>query len=134
MPSEAAFRSYIQAFNRHDRAAYTAHYAPEIVLTNGAGTRLEGRAQIADFYDALKDKVRRQIEIVGVVSGENALAAALRSEFEVLADGTEWSGQMLARGDRVRIESMALYEFSGDLFRSITATTLRREIIRGEGA
>lgn len=121
---------YVAAFNRGDHAAYAACYAPDVVLVNGAGHELHGPAAITAFYDAMRGRADRVLQVEGVVEGHDCIAAALRSQFVALVDGVELGGQVLERGDRFALRSMALYEIKNGLFERIQATSLERTIIR----
>ncbi len=122
--------SYVDAFNRGDTAAYGAFYAPDVTLRNGRGMVLSGPAEILAFYSALRASVARVMRIQAVIEGHDCIAASLASCFTALEDGVDFSGDMLAAGDRVEIESMALYELEGGKFRRINATTIKRNILR----
>lgn len=134
MTRTGMFEQYIAAFNAGDATSYGRFYAPDIVFRNGAGATLSGAAAVIAYYDNLKSAMSRVIEVRGVVEGSCALSAALASRFTILADGTPFAGERLSRGDRVSIESIALYEFGGDRFARIVAETLSRRIERLEGS
>lgn len=123
-------RRYIADFNRGDSAGYAACYAPDVVLTNGGGRELHGRDAIVAFYSAFRERADRTMELRGVVEGEQALAAALRSRFVAKVDGVELGGATLCAGDAFELQSMALYELADGLFRSIRATTIESRVIR----
>lgn len=127
-----ALAAYVDAFNRGDTAAYAAFYAPDVELRNGRGMVLRGPAAITAFYGEFRQSVARVMRLRAVVEGQDALAAALASRFTALCD-TDFSGDRLAAGDSVEIESMALYELADGKFARITATTITRRIERGGG-
>jgi hypothetical protein len=127
---KAKFHEYIEAFNAGDSTAYTRFYAPDAVLINGAGDKLCGPTAIAEFYDELKQRAQRQIEVLGLVEGRNTLAAALRSTFLVISEGMPFAGHVLNVGDRAVMRSIVLYELDGGKFRRIQAQTLDRKIMR----
>lgn len=130
MSAEPMFREYIEAFNAGDGTTFTRFYAPDAVLINGAGITLHGPAAIAEFYDELKARMQRRIEVLGLVEGRETLAAALRSIFEAFVDGVPFAGHVLDAGDRVILRSIALYELEGGKFKRIKARTLDRQIVR----
>lgn len=124
------FEQYIAAFNAGDAESYARFYAPDIRFRNGAGAELAGIAAIVDYYQSLKQSMSRSIEVKALAQGERSLAAALTSCFMILAEGVRFAGEMLGTGDRVHLESIALYELENGLFARIDATTLSRRIAR----
>lgn len=135
MLSEQEFMRYISAFNEGDSETYGSFYAPTIAFRNGAGDRLEGPDAIIAYYEALKGRIARRMEVRAVVAGETALCAALHSRFEILSPGEHFAGQDLSKGDAVLLDSMALYELEGARFARIEATSISRRILRaGEAA
>lgn len=121
---------YVEAFNRGDAEIYGSFYAPDVTLRNGAGEVLHGRSTIIEYYAGVRDKLHRVMELRGVAEGEDCCAAALASTFTALQDSVPLGGEILNTGDRLAIESMALYELESGRFARINATTLRRRIIR----
>ncbi len=134
MMSETDFMRYISAFNAGDSDAYRAYYAPSIAFRNGAGAKLEGPDAIISYYEALKGRISRQIEVRGVVKGQTALCAALHSCFHVLTPREHFAGAWLGTGDKVLLDSIALYELKDGQFILINATSIARQVIRREGA
>lgn len=128
-------QTYIAAFNRGDTATYAAFYADDVVLCNGGGTVLRGRDAITAFYSGVRQRLDRTIEVEGVIAGDNAMTALLRSEFTALEDAVELGGSLLNRGDRMLLRSMALYELVDSKFQAIRAISLERRFLRqGEEA
>jgi hypothetical protein len=123
----ARFRDYIAAFNRHDYAALIGYYHPGVVLVIGNGTQLEGRQAIVDFYSEVNDATTREIEIVQAFADGDVLAAELRSEFLALRDAPDFTSGPMARGDRLFINSFALYDLRDGLYARIRAAVFRRE-------
>lgn len=132
MLSEQDFMRYVAAFNLGDKDAYGSFYSPDIRFQNGAGACLEGPDAIIAYYEQLKGRIARKMEVRSVIAGENALCASLHSRFEIVAPAEQFAGEMLRKGDAVLLESMALYELDKDRFRSISAKSLSRQIIRAE--
>lgn len=132
----ARFADYIAAFNAGDSAGYARHYAPGVVLVNGAGVETRGAQAICAFYDKVRMQMQRRIEVLGVIEGAACLSAALQSRFEVIAPDVAFAGTVLQPGDAVLLRSFALYETDdAGLFARIQAHTLSREVIRaGEPA
>lgn len=126
--------AYVEAFNRGDDEVYGAFYAPDVVLRNGGGTMLEGREAILDFYASVRLRLHRVMELRAVLVGNECLAAALASTFTALEDDVPLAGEVLATGDRLMLESMALYQTADGRFTSIEATTLRHAVKRKDPA
>ncbi len=126
--------AYVEAFNRGDDEVYGAFYAPNVVLSNGGGTVLEGRKAILDFYAGVRLRLHRVMELRAVLVGKDCLAAALASTFTALEDDVPLAGEVLAAGDRLMLESMALYQTVDGRFISIESTTLSHAVKRKEPA
>lgn len=121
---------YVDAFNRGDDAAYGAFYAPDVQFRNGGGTALVGRDAILAHYRGMRERIDRVMCLRAVSVGEHALAAALASTFVAKVDGVALAGETLARGDRLELESMALYEVANDRFVRVEATTIAHKVLR----
>ena len=121
---------YVEAFNQGDTATYGAFYAPDVTLRNGCGMVLSGPAEILDFYSNLRSSVSRIMRIQAIIGGQDCIVASLASCFTALQSNIDFSGDILAKGDRVEIESMALYELENNKFARINATTIKRRILR----
>lgn len=126
--------AYVEAFNRGDDEVYGAFYAPDVVLRNGGGTMLEGREAILDFYASVRLRLHRVMELRAVLVGNECLAAALASTFTALEDDVPLAGEVLATGDRLMLESMAVYQTADGRFTNIEATTLRHAVKRKDPA
>lgn len=126
----ALLASYVEAFNRRDAEAYAGYYAADVVLRNGGGTVLCGRKAIVDFYSATSLRLARTMRIRSTCEGDHALAAALASTFTALVDDVALAGEVLNKGDKLELESMALYEITEGKFCRIEATTLARTVLR----
>ena len=134
MPFSAMFSHYVDAFNAGDAAAYSRFYAPDIVFRNGAGTALVGARAIVEYYARFRQSIERVMAVEALICADTCLAAALASRFTILENRTSFANDLLDAGDRVEINSIALYELVEGKFASINATTLRRKIIRKESA
>jgi steroid delta-isomerase-like uncharacterized protein len=126
----ARFRAYIDAFNRGDFDAVTGNYTDDVELVNGAGSRLVGKAAIVDFYHRVRADTDRTIQIVECFADEDGVAAELKSEFVATRDAPDFASGPMAKGDRLRINSFALYTLRDGKFAQIKAATHRREWIR----
>ncbi|OJW57083.1 MAG: hypothetical protein BGO57_03220 [Sphingomonadales bacterium 63-6] len=135
MLSEHEFMRYISAFNAGDSETYGSFYAPSIAFRNGAGAQLQGPDAVIAYYEALKGRIARRMEVRAVIPGEHSLCAALHSRFEILSASEPFAGEVLEKGDAVLLDSMALYELEGARIARIEAKSLSRQIIRaGEQA
>ena len=126
------FRAYIAAFNRGDFDAVTANYTDDVELVNGAGARLVGKQAIVDFYHKVRADTDRTIEIVECFADDDGVAADLKSEFVATRDAPDFPSGPMAKGDRLRINSFALYTLRDGKFAQIKAGAHKREWIRGE--
>lgn len=128
------FARYVEAFNRADDDAYGAFYAPGVHFRNGGGTALIGREAIVAHYRVVRERLDRVMRIRAVSLGKAALAAALASRFEAKVDGVALAGETLMRGDRIDLESIALYEVADDRFVRVEATTISHRLLRRSAA
>jgi len=126
------FRAYIEAFNRGDFEAVTANYTDDVELVNGAGTRLVGKAAIVDFYRKVRADTDRTIEIVECFADEEGIGADLKSEFVATRDAPDFPSGPMAKGDRLRINSFAIYSLRGGKLARIKAGVHKREWLRAE--
>lgn len=124
------FAAYIDAFNRDDYAAFGDYYTDDVVLVIAGVRELRGRQAIFDFYRDVKSKSRRTISIVQAFCDEKGLAAELKSEFLALDDLPDFPTAALRAGDRMRINTLALYEMTGGRFSRIRSATFQRQLIR----
>jgi hypothetical protein len=130
MSQIARFRAYLAAFNAQDWNGLVRHYAPDVRLVIGNGTELIGHDAIVTFYKQVNRQTRRVIQLRHAFTDGERLAAELESEFVALIDAPDFTSGPLARGDRYRINSFALYEYRGDLYTHIRAAVFRREFVR----
>ena len=120
----ARFADYIDAFNRGDVAAYAGFYDEDVVLVIAGNTELRGRGAIAEFYDDVKSKTDRTIQINRVISAPGHLAAELQSEFVARQDLPEFVAGPMKRGDRMFINTIVLYHLRGGKFSRIRSARL----------
>lgn len=130
MADAEMLRRYIADFNSGNAEGYSACYADDVVLSNGGGRVLHGRDAIVSFYADVRKRLERLIEIDAIVAGNAAITAVLSSDFLALEDGVELGGAILAKGDRMLLRSVALYELAHGKFQSIHAVTLNRRLVR----
>ena len=130
----ARFHAYIAAFNRQDYAVLAGHYAADVELVIGNGTRLAGPQAIVDFYRGVNEATTRRIEIVQAFADGDRLAAELRSEFLALRDAPHFTSGPMARGDRLLINSFAFYDLREGRYARIRAAVFRREWRRAGSA
>jgi hypothetical protein len=123
----ARFHRYIVAFNAHDYAALVEHYDPDVLLVIGNGTELRGRQAIVDFYSVVNKQTTRTIRVVDSFSDGKMLAAELESEFVAIKDAPDFTSGPMAKGDRLHINSFALYDLKDGRYARIRAAVFRRE-------
>ena len=128
--SAQQFAAYIDAFNRDDYAAFGDCYHDDVVLVIAGKRELRGRQAIFDFYRVVKAQTRRTIEINGVITSGNQLAAELQSEFVALEDLPDFAAGPVKRGGRIFISTVVLYELRDGRFARIRSAELRK-IARG---
>ena len=121
----ADFQRYIDAFNRGDYAGCREFYAPDVVLVQAGGRRLEGPAAIVAFYESLAGKLARQIAVRRVIPGDDALAAELESTFTALQDLPDVLSVPLKAGQSHHHVSFAIYELRRGRFTRIRAALYR---------
>jgi ketosteroid isomerase-like protein len=126
----ARFRAYVAAFNRGDFDAVTAKYTDDVELVNGAGARLIGKAAIVDFYRKVRADTDRTIEIVECFADDEGSGADLKSEFVATRDAPDFPSGPMAKGDRLRINSFAIYTLRDGKFAQIKAGVHKREWLR----
>ncbi len=132
MSSRTILEQYIAAFNENDTATYSSFYAPDVVLRNGAGATLIGPRAIIAYYDELRPSLHRTMELKALAADIDSLAAALSSQFTVLAPRLHFAGTDLMAGDKVELDSIVLYMLRAGKFARITSDTVRRIIVRKE--
>lgn len=125
--SEARFRAYIDAFNRHESAAYGDYYTDDVVLTIAGKTELRGRQAIIDFYANVTSETTRIIQVNKVITAANHLAAELQSEFLALKDVPNFTAGPMKKGGRIFINTFAFYNLRDGRFARIRSAVLRRE-------
>jgi ketosteroid isomerase-like protein len=124
--SAGRFAQYIDAFNRGDYAAFGDFYDENVTLDIAGKRVLRGRETIFDFYRAVRSQTRRTIEVVNMISAGNHIAAELQSEFLALDDLPEFTAGAMKRGDRIFINTVALYELREGRFLRIRSAELRK--------
>ncbi|MCW2337921.1 hypothetical protein M2337_002154 [Sphingobium sp. B2D3A] len=129
MTQEDRFRAYIASFNAQDWPALVKNYAPDVHLVIGNGTELIGHDAIVAFYKKVNQQTRRIIQVRNVFTDGKRLVAELESEFLATVDAPDFTSGPLKKGDRIHINSFALYEYVGDVFTNIRSAVFRREFI-----
>lgn len=122
----AAFARYIAAFNAGDFETACSYYADNIRLTIGNGRELHGRAEIVRFYTGVRAVTRRTINVLDCFASETLLAAELESEFLAVTDVPDFTSGPMRQGDRMYINSFALYTIEQGRFSRIRATVFKR--------
>lgn len=126
MTDEERLSRYMEAFNRGDYDSLCDFYCDDIQLVIGNGTELVGKQAIVDFYRGVRSSTRRTITILQSFTSGNTLAAELESEFLAIEDAPDFTSGPMARGDRLYINSFALYDLRDGRFARIRAAVFRR--------
>lgn len=121
------FRRYIAAFNAHDYASLVDHYDPNVLIVIGNGTELRGRQAVVDFYSKVNAQTTREIRILDAFSDGAMVGAEIESEFLAIEDAPDFSSGPMAKGDRLYINSFALYDIRGGRYARIRAAVFRRQ-------
>ncbi len=124
--SAERFAEYVQAFNRGDYAAFGDYYDDNVLLDIAGKRQLRGRDAIFDFYRTVRSQTRRTIEVVNMLSAGNQIAAELQSEFLALEDLPHFTAGAMKKGDRIFINTIALYELRERRFQRIRSAELRK--------
>lgn len=117
--TEEDFRAYIAAFNSNDFDGFTRFYAEDVVFELGGSKRIEGRAGIRAFYEQVKARIHEVVEPLDVVVTPTRVAMHCRTTFETLVDWPDFEIWPTRAGDVRVVETIALYEVSGDQFTHI---------------
>ena len=111
---EGDFRTYVAAFNTGDFDTVGRYYDDAIVLENAAGVRMVGRDAIFAFYRKVRQDTRRILTVRRVFTHPDGLAAELQSEFVALRDAPDVASGPLRTGDRILVETVAVYDLTPD--------------------
>lgn len=125
MPLER-LAEYVAAFNRGDFAAFGDFYDANVTLDIAGKRVLRGRDAIFDFYRGVRAQTQRTIEVVNAIADGNRLAAELQSEFLALEDLPDFTAGAMKKGDRIYINTVALYELREGRFARIRSAELRK--------
>jgi ketosteroid isomerase-like protein len=125
MPPER-FAQYIAAFNRGDYGSFGDFYDPDVTLDIAGKRVLRGRDAIFEFYRVVRAQTQRTIEVLNVISEGNRLAVELQSEFLALEDLPNFTAGAMQTGDRIYINTVALYELKEGRFARIRSAELRK--------
>jgi ketosteroid isomerase-like protein len=123
--TEAAFRSYLAAFNRSDFDAFGRFYAAEVEFF-GRAAQLKGRDEVVHFYRGVKSRVWETVTLHGIVVGPNAVVADLETELHAFEDWPDFPTGPLNRGDVRRSQNFVWYDVADDRFTRIRSAHYRR--------
>jgi len=124
--SAEKFRSYIDAFNQDDYAAFGDYYDPDVELVIAGRKALRGRQAIFDFYREVKAQTHRVIEVDKLIRAPDRLAAELHSEFVAREDSPHFIAGAMKRGERIFIRTFVLYELREGRFARIRSAEFRK--------
>jgi hypothetical protein len=125
--SEALLAEYIATYNRADFEGLATFYTADVHLVIGNGVTLVGSRAIVDFYSAMVGKASRTIEVLQCIAEGDLIAAELESEFLALENFPDFPSGAMSKGDRLYINSFALYERRQDRFTRIRTAVFRRD-------
>lgn len=109
-PSQiAAYHAYAAAFSNGDAARYTRFYTDDVVLELGSVPRIEGAANIAQFYASMFRTVRETLTIHDIEASDERLVVDCTSRFTALADAPDFVVAPLARGDFAEVGVKVTY-------------------------
>lgn len=128
MKPEARLAAYLATYNRGDFEGLRQFYTDDVRLVIGNGTELIGPQAIVDFYSATIGRAVRTIQVLQSFADGDLIVAELESEFLALRDYPDFSSGQMAKGDRLYINSFALYEQRQDRFHRIRAAVFRRSL------
>lgn len=123
----AHLQRYMDAFNRGDYETLVQFYHQDIVLVIANGVELKGKAAIVDFYRGTTAKTRRTISIIDAFGQDDRIAAELESEFLAIEDFPDFTSGPMRKGDRLYINTFAIYELRDRQFFRIRSALFRRE-------
>ncbi|MEO5707369.1 MAG: nuclear transport factor 2 family protein [Alteraurantiacibacter sp.] len=117
--TEDDFRSYIAAFNADDFAGFGKFYADDVVFELGAMKRIVGRDNILAFYAQVKAHITEVVTPLDVIVTPTRVAMHCRTNFDTFADWPDFEIWPTRAGDHREVETIAMYEVSGDRFTHI---------------
>jgi hypothetical protein len=108
--SPERFNAYLDAFNRPDFEQLETFFAPDLVFEHLPPLpRLEGRAQLIDFYRNFKTRVAETIEPVEIIFGTDRIAAEVRGSFTALEDMPDFAATPMLCGETFTLTGIVFY-------------------------
>ncbi|HTM94645.1 MAG TPA: nuclear transport factor 2 family protein [Croceibacterium sp.] len=117
--TEEQFRNYVAAFNGNDFDGFGKFYADDVVFELGAMKRIDGRESILAFYREVKAHIVEVVEPLEVIVTPSRIAMYCRTTFETFKDWPDFEIWPTRAGDRRVVETIAMYEVTGDRFTHI---------------
>ena len=117
--TEDDFRGYVAAFNANEFEGFGHFYADDVVFELGAMKRIEGRAAILAFYREVKAHIVEVVEPLEVIVTPTRIAMYCRTTFDTFKDWPDFEIWPTKAGDKRVVETIALYEVTGDRFTHI---------------
>ena len=121
----AAYRDYIDCFNRNDFDGFGKYYCDDVVFELGEKKRIVGRDNIVDFYRDVKSKIRETLTILSAVGDDDAFAVHVATEFYALEDWPDFIAGPLMKGESINIETVAYYYLRDGKFSRILGARLK---------
>jgi hypothetical protein len=126
----AAFRQYIDAFNRGDLETACAFMAPELVF-EGTGRHLVGRDAFRAYYEKLRERIHEQVSPQRICFGEDSIAVEMLTELHVLRDWPDFATGPVKQGDVIRVTTFVFYRVRDARFVHIRSARFARQQIAG---
>jgi len=128
------FHEYLACFNAGDFDRLREYYADDVELINGAGVVMRGPDEVFAFYREVRSVTQRTIKVLRALADEHLVFAELESEFLATTDAPDFASGPMREGDRLYINTVAVYEVRDGRFARVRAAALRREWRRREDA
>jgi len=119
------FEAYLAAFNRGDFDGFGAYYADDVAFHGQAAT-LHGRAAVLAFYRGVRARIDERVDLVSFVSGEDVIAAEIRTTLMPLDDWPDFPTGPLQKGQQRQSINFAFYDIAGGRFTRIRSARFRR--------
>ena len=119
-PSQAAaFHAYAAAFSNADFDRFPAFYTEDVVLELSSVGRIEGRQGIIDFYRPVFAKVREDLTINALNTGDDIIELDAVSRFTALEDAPDFVVAPLKQGEYIDVPVLVTYTLRDGLISHI---------------
>lgn len=128
------FYSYVACFNEGDFDRLRDYYAEDVEIVNGAGVVMRGPDEVFAFYREVRATTQRTIKVLRALADEHHVFAELESEFLATTDNPDFASGPMREGDRLYINTIAVYQVRDGRFIRVRAAVLNREWRRRDDA